>query len=533
MRKFLIWGSMLLLILITAYSIWQREDGGLSYQTVTEHKAEKIASRMQEQETLEGFSLCFAGEKLPYDDGSKTFFLPLSASDSLWESGEIRAENGETVLFLEDFGKEDKQTLMAENHAIPFLAAKGNVYAAYSLKLTGLPVVTFTSTEEMTEAGEMLYAFSLYDSNTKTDWVTTCYTTSRLRGNTSLAYEKKSLRLMLKKKKKDGSFEKKNCNLLGIRNDDDWILNSLYADNTRLRDKLCMDLWQETGAYDNPYGKNFGMQGEYVEVLINDSYTGMYLLTHPIDRKQLGLSANAGNDTLPERLYKKKYAAAWQESDFTGGLPDLNQIDYRGGFYLKGNQVVGTEEEWEPLRRLAACIEADDETFTQQIGQLVNMSNLVDNWLFFQAIGGFDNSNKNVYYAARNEDGNYRGYFIPWDLNISFGAVYADNKYYAEETLEETGTQVQFEPGCRAIVLDADGARALAKEKWEDWKEKAFTTEALLERVQHLQQELTGSGAMAREMERWPGGNASTDLSLLTEFTKQRMAYMDSMIDGL
>ena len=57
MRKFLIWGSMLLLILITAYSIWQREDGGLSYQTVTEHKAEKIASRMQEQETLEGFSL--------------------------------------------------------------------------------------------------------------------------------------------------------------------------------------------------------------------------------------------------------------------------------------------------------------------------------------------------------------------------------------------------------------------------------------------------------------------------------------------
>ena len=98
MRKFLIWGSMLLLILITAYSIWQREDGGLSYQTVTEHKAEKIASRMQEQETLEGFSLCFAGEALPYDDGSKTFFLPLSASDSLWESGEIRAENGETCL---------------------------------------------------------------------------------------------------------------------------------------------------------------------------------------------------------------------------------------------------------------------------------------------------------------------------------------------------------------------------------------------------------------------------------------------------
>ena len=100
MRKFLIWGSMLLLILITAYSIWQREDGGLSYQTVTEHKAEKIASRMQEQETLEGFSLCFAGEKLPYDDGSKPIILPLSASYTLCKNGEIHAENGEPFLFL-------------------------------------------------------------------------------------------------------------------------------------------------------------------------------------------------------------------------------------------------------------------------------------------------------------------------------------------------------------------------------------------------------------------------------------------------
>lgn len=88
MRKFLIWGSMLLLILITAYSIWQREDGGLSYQTVTEHKAEKIASRMQEQETLEGFSLCFAGEALPYDDGSKTFSAAFRIGFFMGERGD-------------------------------------------------------------------------------------------------------------------------------------------------------------------------------------------------------------------------------------------------------------------------------------------------------------------------------------------------------------------------------------------------------------------------------------------------------------
>ena len=54
---------------------------------------------------------------------------------------------------------------------------------------------------------------------------------------------------------------------------------------------------------------------------------------------------------------------------------------------------------------------------------LHNRQNLIDNWLFYQAIAGFDNENKNMYYVARNRGGSYYGYFIPWDMNLSFGAV--------------------------------------------------------------------------------------------------------------
>lgn len=70
---------------------------------------------------------------------------------------------------------------------------------------------------------------------------------------------KKEFAALLKRDKEDGTFEKCNKNLLGLRDDDDWILNALYADNTQIRDQLCVDLWNEVGAKDQLYGYNYGV----------------------------------------------------------------------------------------------------------------------------------------------------------------------------------------------------------------------------------------------------------------------------------
>ena len=121
--------------------------------------------------------------------------------------------------------------------------------------------------------------------------------------------------------------------------------------------------------------------------------------------------------------------------------------------------------------------------------------------------------------------------FIPWDLNISFGAVYADNKYYAEETLEETGTQVQFElvAGRSRWMRIMHGH--LQKRKVGRLERKSLYGRGTAGKSTASAKELTGSGAMAREMERWAGnvyGSVASDGIL-----RKRMAYMDSMIDGL
>ena len=537
MKKGLLVFSLLGLLAVSMVSLLFGNDAGMQYKYVTEAKAGKLMEKLYRSEKGLSFSLCFREQPLAIDEAERTFFLPVDCEDATWENGAFSATAGTEIFFLEDFTKLEKQDLTAQSRAIPFLAVQGDSYEICYLKLTGLPVISFTGTEEVFEDGNILYQLTLYEQAGKLDWVTQSLTTATIRGNTSREYEKKSLRLKLKKQKKDGSFVGNNKTLLDIRKDDDWILNSLYADNSRIRDKLCMELWQETGAYHNPYGQNFGVTGEYAEVFINGGYAGLYLLTHPIDRKQLGMDSVstqlARGETVIERIYKKKYTAAWQESDFTGAYPDPNLKNYRGGFFLKGDTVLENEEEWEPLRQMAACMEADDEVFAATLGMLADTENIADNWLFFQAIAGFDNENKNVYYISRRKGNSSYGYFIPWDMNLSFGAVYADNAFYAEETMDEVETPVAFQPGMRMISLDVDDSCAYVKKCWEKWREGAFATDALLDRMNELMGELIVSGAMEREMARWPSGNASADISLMQQFTEKRMEFMDSYVESL
>lgn len=535
-KKIVLSVSFIVLVAVCVIALIRDEQSGMKYRCMNTAKYEEILNRLPQMQEL-SFSLCFREQKLPVNESDHTFFLPVDLSSGKWEMGEFTATDDVDIFFLEDFKKEEKKKLVAENVSIPMIAVSGEGYLLCYLKLTGMPVLSFQGTEWYAQDGNPIFDMVLYENCGMDDWITHVYTTATIRGNTSKEYEKKSLRLKLKKEKKDGSFGSVNKNLLGIRSDDDWILNSLYADNSRIRDKLCMELWQECGAWQNPYQANFGVQGEYTEVVINNGYAGLYLLTHPIDAKQLRMQRTsrqiaAGEDII-ERIYKKKYTAAWQTSDFTGDFPDPNLKDFRGGFFLKGDVVTGELSEWQPLYEMAACIEADDQTFTELIGQIADTKNIADNWLFFQAIGGFDNENKNVYYIARNQNNRYYGYFIPWDMNLSFGSVYTDNVYYSEESMAAVKQLVMFEPGTRMIDLDVMQSRKYVKNTWEKWRNGAFATDKLISRMEELQEQIIASGALAREMQRWPDGNANEDISFMKEYTKQRMEFVDGYLSGI
>lgn len=81
-----------------------------------------------------------------------------------------------------------------------------------------------------------------------------------------------------------------------MRISDSWNLTALYADDLKIRDKVSIDLWQQLMAEEDAYGTEaaFGTNMEYVEVLRDGDYLGLYGLLEPIDARQLGISQSAG-----------------------------------------------------------------------------------------------------------------------------------------------------------------------------------------------------------------------------------------------
>lgn len=551
MKKWLVSGSLIVFLLFVAGALFEQSRPAMELQVFQKEKLDKLRERLTEKEEPQA-KLTFADEGLPYDSSSHTFFLPLSMEKEEFEKGAFGTDTiGAEAVFFEDFTKKNKLTLMAENESIPFYIVEKDGYSLCYLKITGVSIMDFTSSQYTTEDGQPLFLLKVYDcqaaeqngSQKKSvreagSFVTTCYTTSRLRGNTSLNYEKKSLRLNLyDKKDKEESFHKKNESFLGMREDNDWILNSLYGDGSKIKDKLANDLWEQAAAKENSYKKTFGTHMEYVEVFINGGYQGLYGLMFPIDRKQLGMASvssqvEAGEQVI-ERIYKKKYTSEWDAADFKGALFDENMPDYRGGFYLKGDLILQNEEEWAPLYELAECIQSSDEEFVKNITSLVNQENVLQNWLFYQAIGGFDNYAKNYYYVVRNKNGNAEGYFIPWDLNISFGDVYTDNQYYCKTDFTVVRELIRWQPGQRMIELNVDNSVSLLQQTWKEWRNTMFSDNSILEKIDSLEKTVKNSGAYEREKERWPDGRYEEDFQGMKEFSVERMKYVDEYVEGL
>ena len=68
---------------------------------------------------------------------------------------------------------------------------------------------------------------------------------------------------------------------------------------------MAIDLWADMSADTIPFSDTFGTRMEYVEVIMNGEYMGLYGLMEPIDEKQLGIT-DGGSQGLHEYYYKKE-----------------------------------------------------------------------------------------------------------------------------------------------------------------------------------------------------------------------------------
>jgi len=138
-----------------------------------------------------------------------------------------------------------------------------------------------------------LEIFGPNPSNKEKMLLTDSATQLKVRGGTSFVFPKQQYKISLTQAEDD---KKSKLSLLGMNTDEDYILDALWNDYSKIRTKLSFELWNQISSYNVNYGQ-FDYDAEYVELYINNEYNGLYMLKEFIDWKMLDVNKFTDKNT--------------------------------------------------------------------------------------------------------------------------------------------------------------------------------------------------------------------------------------------
>ena len=316
----------------------------------------------------------------------------------------------------------------------------------------------------------------------------------QIRGHDSSIYDKKSYKLSLMKKEKN-SLVKNNIKLLGMYKDDDWVLDAMYIDYSKIRNKLSSDLWRMIT------DQNI-LNGNYVELFIDNDYKGLYLLKEFINKESLNLESNGS-------LFK---AVLYLTVDDT----NINYVHDK--YFLLKNPDFSNNSSNHILNVLDnyySCISTGCD-----ISDLILNEYDIDNFLnykvFISLIKGVDNNEHNNYYLAMANN-NSKIIKVPWDMDLSFGFTFLRKNDYQD--VKNMGFALYYE---NSPVLND-----LIKERYWDVRRNKLSPEDLKVLVDTYKNEIMNSGSLYRDSERWNVDVKESEFDNIIDWIYRRFEFLD------
>ena len=315
----------------------------------------------------------------------------------------------------------------------------------------------------------------------------------------------------------------------GLRADDDWILNPLYTDQSRVREMTAYTLWDRVSAFsDSPQASS---RMRYVEVFLDHSYQGIYGLMEPVDGTQLGLSPGDLLYKIDRWDREYPYIDLYEESE---GKTEIYN-DY--GFpcvEIRYPIAWDPTADWSPMQAFHEfSFRTKDPRSLTTAGLETDIDSVVTLSLYCAMTHAMDNNWKNSFLIAKQTDGGYQLFRTIWDLNYVFGDVFIfepDEKYTVFDPKTASGyipcedSTYDFEAFLQAD-LSLEGSLA---DKWAVWRKGGISADSICQDARAHMSRLTESGALAREMERWPQQkNCAEALDEMEEWIRTRFAYLD------
>lgn len=509
-------------LFLIGYLVW--DHNGVLQKKMIESTSikteEEILGLIQKKEKKEEIPDVYFNDNLcAYDVESNTVYIPQNIENKKYD-GRLKSDQYK-LYFATDEMFDDRTAAIANGHEFKLYFVGKKDYYSCNVVFSGMPLLVLrTETEEYHEVdhnGRIVYngEMSVFDPYRESDIVTVEKCSYHVRGGSSETYEKAGYKL---------EFGKKDS-ILGLRKNDDWILNALYDDAGLVHNKVGMDLWQKI-ARSNTVENDEGISCEYVELFLDDEYRGVYLVFEQPDKKNLSVNKE-------DKLYKCRADRIPEEHNYTNadtdGLRPIFQLKY---------PKEDIAENWMPLKEWVNFFLKEEETDPEQGEALLNMENSVDYTLFCLLIGGTDNLKKNIFYVADYQsDGTYKFIKIPWDLNATFGNPWVDYEEY-----NYTRYDAAFYQNVSAWVVDMsvlyyeepEKISGMLYDRWCELRTNQVINEQIInDMFEEEYMYLYMSGAYQRNYRKWPEGKEHWDDSYVYEYINNRIPFLDNYFRDL
>ena len=393
----------------------------------------------------------------------------------------------------------------------------GKEYTCYRSEM---PLITITTDGPIVNSPAVHGVINVADADGN---VITMHAGFKIRGTSSQQYDKKSYRVELWADETGTLMA--DTTFLGLRSDDDWNLEAMWAQPLRLRDKVANELWMEM--YQLPYLESEpdarpGIRMVYADLFINEEYMGVYALTERMDRKQLGLRKYNGE--VRGVLYKGNGPGA----PTFDTLPNYdNTSDTWDNYEWVYPNESDTAINWNHLYSFTNfVINASDNVFYSQYAAQFDKDNAIDYYLFINSLMGMDNMGRNIFLARYKKSSTYM--YLPWDLDAIWGLDTDGNKTYNTAGLKSNGFFDRLTQDC-----NDNGFVAMAQTRYNALRNGTLTTGHIMELVQNQYDELLENGVYEREHEAWPEFTVdASQLDYLKEWLDDRFDYLDREINA-
>jgi len=347
----------------------------------------------------------------------------------------------------------------------------------------------------------------------------------------------------------DGSGNKVNRSLLGLRSDNHWRLDAGLIDMGRIRNHTANTLWADFNvkpyyADKQPTARTY-TRGKHVEVFLNGVYRGFYDLTECLDRKQLKLKKYDDQQSpavIHGQLWKGK-----DETDATMFISPDEPCDSTqqawAGFQLQYPDIDDVcPADYSTLRQAVNFVaNSNGKQFSDSVANYFDLPALAHYYVFINVLLAIDNSCKNLLWACYDRQTSPRLTPAIWDLDATVGQHWSDidacyripaigpeNELTVVSKLGKSRlfSRLMALPNFRQQVLDT---------YWQ-LRTTVLHPDSLVARYNAVFDTLQASGALWRETQRWSGDTDIARRTLdfdderqyITDWLTRRIAYLDT-----